>query len=255
MFAPSAFRSLQRDMNDLFSSFYSTPSLFTTTYDPFYGYDHLRNSLVSLFDEFPYRATVYFEDSPQMQLEDRPAPSAAAPAPAPASTSTAIPINGPDAAETPAPTAAPAPSTPETEKTDMVHQAQEQPKSVVRTLGKRFRNWLPRCDVEEKENEIVIHAELPGVPKEETKLEIDPVRSTLTISGSRKYEREEGAPSSTFHRVECQQGSFQRTFRLPEACRGRLGEIAAKAENGIIEIHCPKAPEPEKPKPFAVAIN
>jgi len=252
MFSPSSFRSLQRDMNNLFTSFYSTPSLFAT-YDPFYGYDHLRNSLVSLFDEFPYRATVFFEDSPQMQLETNQPTSAHAPATAHSATN--IPVNGPDDA----PTAAPAPptSTPPSsnERTDIVPQPQEQPQSVARTRGTPFRNWLPRCDVEEKENEVIIHAELPGVPKEETKLEIDPVRSTLTISGSRKYEREEGAPSSTFHRVERQQGSFQRTFRLPEACRGRMGEISAKSENGIIEIHCPKAPEPEKPKPFSITIN
>lgn len=100
--------------------------------------------------------------------------------------------------------------------------------------------------------QIVLHVELPGIPKEQTKLEVDPESCIVTLSGERKSACEETPEGSAFRRVERQWGMFERSFRLPDACRAKLGEIKARANNGVIEIHCPKA---EPPKPVAISIQ
>jgi len=101
-------------------------------------------------------------------------------------------------------------------------------------------------------SQIVIHAELPGIPKEETKLEVDPATGVITISGERKSTRDE--TTGQVRRVERQWGMFKRSFLLPRTCKDKLGEIKAQANNGILEIHCPKVPE-EQVKPVSINIE
>lgn len=98
----------------------------------------------------------------------------------------------------------------------------------------------------------MIHAELPGIPKEEAKIEVDPATGVVTISGERKSARDK--TTGQVRRIERQWGMFKRSLQLPRACDSKLGEITARANNGIIEIHCPKVPE-EQVKPVAINIE
>ncbi|KAJ4461671.1 putative HSP20 family protein [Paratrimastix pyriformis] len=214
----SLFRDLQQNMNLLFGELFTAPIL-----DPYEGLDELRERMCNLIEEEYPR--LQNRRMLAVQPSREPAPATATPAPA---------TN---------PATAPA-----------VAQQPEQ-----RILPRRRRNsdalWIPRCDVEETPTEVIVRAECPGVTKDEIKLEADPARALLTLSGQRKRRREEGSAGSTYHCVETSEGTFRRVFRLPDECKAKLGEISARHVDGVLEVRCPKAPAPETPKPTAITIQ
>ncbi|KAJ4462111.1 putative HSP20 family protein [Paratrimastix pyriformis] len=237
MFGSLPFRDLQHAMNSLFGDFATTHAGWYW-HDPFEELDELRNSVIHLFDAYPLGQPQPIADA--STATPKPQSSSDTSVPATQTEKTAPPASDATATATAATSAPAAPS---------AQAVVPRPTDESRAVRPRSRNvaWLPRCDVEETPTEIVVHAELPGVAKEDTKLEVDPQRCLLTLSGHRQQRTEEGGqPGSTFHRIESVSGSFRRTFRLPETCRPRLAEISARSENGIIEVHCPKAePAPE----------
>jgi HSP20 family protein len=72
--------------------------------------------------------------------------------------------------------------------------------------------FMPPVDVYEDEHNLVLKLEVPGVNEEDLNVSLE--NSTLTISGERKFEREE--KEENFHRIERRYGSFTRTFRLAQ---------------------------------------
>jgi HSP20 family protein len=122
-----------------------------------------------------------------------------------------------------------------------------------------FRNIAPiRADVVESDKEIAITADIPGMTKEEVKINIDPSTRVMTISGERKHEKIEPAPESKdskephtttqqkstsqqfYRRYERSFGSVQRSFNLPPNVD--TSKINAKYENGVLKISVPKQP-------------
>jgi len=93
----------------------------------------------------------------------------------------------------------------------------------------------------------VFKADLPGLKKEEVKVQVVDGR-TLEISGERK--KEEVQKGDTWHRVERSQGSFLRRFRLPE--NANADKVKAQVQDGVLTVTIPKV---EKPKPQARQIE
>jgi HSP20 family protein len=118
------------------------------------------------------------------------------------------------------------------------------PADVERTA----RQFRPRCDVYETPESVVVHAEMPGVKKEDLKVEIH--QDQLSISGEihTSKEKTEG------HRQLSERhfGSFKRTFTIPKNVNAEA--IQAKHENGVLEVTLPKMVE-AKPKARAIAIH
>jgi HSP20 family protein len=103
-------------------------------------------------------------------------------------------------------------------------------------------------DVSETEQAFIIHAELPGVQKEDIKISISE-DNILSISGEKK--KSEQIQDKNFVRMERFYGTFRRTFTLPDHTQS--SSIKADFTNGILEISLPKS-EPIKPKEITVEI-
>ncbi|KAK7315401.1 hypothetical protein VNO77_33947 [Canavalia gladiata] len=90
-------------------------------------------------------------------------------------------------------------------------------------------------DWRETETAHVFRADLPGVRKEDLKVEVED-NKILQISGERVKEKED--QNDKWHRVERQCGSFMRRFRLPEDANA--GQIGCTLENGVLTLTVPK---------------
>src|SRR4051794_5356904 len=74
------------------------------------------------------------------------------------------------------------------------------------------RPWTPGVDIVENENALVLTADVPGVELKDIEIQLE--QGTLSIKGTRKFEKDETATG--YHRIERSYGSFARTFTLPE---------------------------------------
>ena len=108
--------------------------------------------------------------------------------------------------------------------------------------------WAPLVDIVEDDKNYVVKAELPGLKKEEIKVGVQ--NDVLTISGERKYEKEE--KDKKFHRIERAYGSFARSFTIPEDSDGE--KVSAEFKDGILRVHLPKT-EKVKPKQVEVKVG
>jgi HSP20 family protein len=106
--------------------------------------------------------------------------------------------------------------------------------------------WSPLVDISEDDKEYVIKAEIPEMKKEDIKLNVQD--DVLTITGERKYEKEE--KNKKYHRVERAYGSFIRSFTLPEDADGT--KVTAEYKDGMLKVHLPKS---EKAKPKAIEVK
>jgi HSP20 family protein len=121
----------------------------------------------------------------------------------------------------------------------------------ARTNGEKdeamtMAEWAPLVDITEDEKEYLIKAELPDVKKDDIKVAVHD--DVLTITGERKYEKEE--KGKKYHRVERAYGSFSRSFALPDDADGT--KIAAETKDGLLTVHLPKS---EKAKPKSIEIK
>ncbi|RDX65857.1 17.3 kDa class I heat shock protein, partial [Mucuna pruriens] len=101
-----------------------------------------------------------------------------------------------------------------------------------------------RVDWKETPEAHVFKADIPGLNKEEVKVEIED-DNVLQISGERNFEKEDN--KDTWHRVERSSGKFMRRFRLPD--NAQIDQIKVFMENGVLTVTVPKQ-EVKKPDDF-----
>jgi HSP20 family protein len=104
-------------------------------------------------------------------------------------------------------------------------------------LAHRRENWKPPVDVLEKDSNIIIRAEIPGIDDKDIELKLD--GRTLVLKGEKKAETE--GNGCTYHRIESFYGSFSRSFDLPASVDAE--KISAAYNNGIIAITIPQKSE------------
>jgi HSP20 family protein len=95
------------------------------------------------------------------------------------------------------------------------------------------RAWSPTIEVFEKENRLVTKVDLPGLNKEDVKVEV--TDGHLTISGERKREVEE--KKKNVYTSEREYGSFYRAVPLPEGVK--LEDVKATFADGVLEVSVP----------------
>jgi HSP20 family protein len=106
-------------------------------------------------------------------------------------------------------------------------------------LGTTSYEWAPEVDVFEKDNELTIRADLPGLKKDEVSVDI--TDDAVTIQGERRRETEEEREG--YYRSERSYGSFSRVLPLPE---GAITEQAkAQFRDGVLEVTMPVPPAPK----------
>jgi HSP20 family protein len=109
-------------------------------------------------------------------------------------------------------------------------------------------SWIPSVDILEKDGNLILRAELPGLTEKQIDLKVE--GNTLTLKGERKMETDD--KKSNYHRVESSYGSFTRSFQLPETVD--LDKINAEYKNGVLTITLPQKPE-VKPREIPVSIH
>lgn len=96
-------------------------------------------------------------------------------------------------------------------------------------------SWSPRVDIYEKDNNLIIEAEVPGAKKEDIEIKIKD--NTVVIKGEVK--KEEDKKEENYYRSERFYGKFERVFTLPADVKTE--EAKASFENGILKLTIPKA--------------
>jgi HSP20 family protein len=101
-------------------------------------------------------------------------------------------------------------------------------------------SWTPRVDMITRDGAFVVRADLPGVPKEEIKIEV--ADNVLTLQGERRsvVEHKEGETAYT----ERFYGEFYRAIPLPDGAD--VAKVAATYKDGVLEIVVPMAAPPPK---------
>ena len=107
--------------------------------------------------------------------------------------------------------------------------------------------WSPLVDITEDDKEYIVKAEIPEMKKDDIKINVHD--EVLSISGERKYEKEE--KGKKYHRVERAYGSFMRSFTLPEDADG--SKVNAEYKDGVLKVHLPKS-ERAKPKTIEIKV-
>jgi len=100
--------------------------------------------------------------------------------------------------------------------------------------------FLPRVDVSETDESMLVTAELPGM--EEKDIQISLENDALQISGEKKNDVE--AEGKNFHRVERSYGSFQRV--IPLVTEVDEDKVNATFKNGVLTVTLPKTPAASK---------
>src|SRR5215831_4243469 len=96
--------------------------------------------------------------------------------------------------------------------------------------------WVPRIDVTQRSNELVVHADLPGMSRDDVR--VDVTEDAITIQGERRHEKEE--EHGGVYRSERSYGSFYREIPLPQ---GAIPDQAkATFKDGVLEITMPAPP-------------
>ena len=113
-------------------------------------------------------------------------------------------------------------------------------------LAAPFEGRMPKVDVIDREDEVVIRAEVPGVDKKD--LDVSMTEHSVTIKGetSKEHKEEKG----DYYRSEISRGSFVRTVALP--CEVDTDKAKAKFKDGLLELTLPKL---EKAKRRSIKID
>lgn len=118
--------------------------------------------------------------------------------------------------------------------------AQQNKKDVKKTS--RMYEATPAVDIYENEDEILLHADMPGVLKENVSVDID--NGTLSITGTRKLTTKGEAAYEEFIDVE-----YKRSFSVPQTID--VEKVAAELNNGVLKLHLPKS-EAAKPRQIEI---
>jgi HSP20 family molecular chaperone IbpA len=119
--------------------------------------------------------------------------------------------------------------------------AKAEEKNIEKT--RELKSAIPAVDIYENDNEIMLHADMPGVVKEDVSVSID--NGTLSLSGVRRLQSKGASKWEEFGDVE-----YVRSFSVPQSID--VEKVEAKLKDGVLKLHLPKS---EAAKPKQIKIN
>lgn len=124
--------------------------------------------------------------------------------------------------------------------TDRKDIAKKEEKAIEKT--RELRSAIPSVDIYENDDEILLHADMAGVKKENVSVNID--NGTLSLSGVRHLDNN-GVPNwEEFSDVE-----YVRSFSVPQTIDAE--KVEAELKDGVLKLHLPKS-EAAKPKQIEI---
>lgn len=114
------------------------------------------------------------------------------------------------------------------------------------TLTTAFEKSMPKVDIIDRDDEIFVRAELPGIDKKD--IDISMTDYTLTIKGETK--KQETEEKGDYYRCETSQGSYIRTLSLPAEVNADKAKASFK--DGLLELSLPKM---ERAKRRNIKVN
>jgi HSP20 family protein len=108
--------------------------------------------------------------------------------------------------------------------------------------------WMPQIEVQQKGNELLVRADIPGVKREDVTVEVDD--GVLTISGERRQDDVEEREG--LFRSERRYGSFYRSIPLPEGVND--DNVSATFDDGVLEVRV-KVPEQQQRRGKKIEIK
>lgn len=106
--------------------------------------------------------------------------------------------------------------------------------------------FTPNVNVREGEFAYHVDLDLPGVKKEDIKVDVK--NGQLLVSGERHFKEE--VKEEDYYKVETRFGKFSRTFNLPDNID--IENIDAKSDNGVLEVVIPKIEEKKNIKSITI---
>jgi HSP20 family protein len=106
--------------------------------------------------------------------------------------------------------------------------------------------WSPAVDIYEKDGNIVLKAELPGIEAKNVGVTVE--NNILTLRGERQFDQE--VQRENYQRVERSNGTFTRSFTMPTVVDTE--KIKAEFKDGVLRMTLPKK---EEAKPKQISIN
>lgn len=131
----------------------------------------------------------------------------------------------------------------------LVRQFNEQMEQFMRGNGSQnaSMDWVPSVDVHRSNGSLVVSAELPGLKKEDVKVEV--TDELITIEGERKHE--EKIDREGYHRCERSYGHFYRAIPLPEGAKA--DQAKAELKEGVLKVTLPVAATEKKTKQIPIS--
>ena len=112
--------------------------------------------------------------------------------------------------------------------------------------AQQLTEWAPAVDVLQRDGDLVVRAELPGVRPEDVDITLE--NRVLTIRGERREEQDE--QRGGYYVRERRHGSFQRSMTLPEGVDE--DRVRARYDNGVLEVTIEGAAAAREPRRIQV---
>jgi len=100
--------------------------------------------------------------------------------------------------------------------------------------------WLPRADLYETENDLVVRVEVAGVQKESLNVSLSSDRRILTIRGTRSEQFIDERTKIRYHQLEVYFGPFERDVLLPTDLNVDADQVSATYREGFLVVTLPK---------------